>query len=36
MTLADVIYLPESPAHDAEIEAINEQALGPGRFARAA
>jgi len=36
MTLADVIYLPESPAHDAEIEAINEQAFGPGRFARAA
>ncbi len=36
MTLADVTYLPESPAHDAEIDAINEEAFGPGRFARAA
>jgi predicted N-acetyltransferase YhbS len=36
MSPPDVIYLPESPAHDAEIEAINEQAFGPGRFARAA
>lgn len=36
MTLADVIYLPESPAHDAEIDAINEDAFGPGRFVRAA
>ena len=36
MSLADVIYLPEAPAHDAEIEAINEEAFGPGRFARAA
>ena len=36
MILADVIYLPETPAHDAEIEAINEEAFGPGRFARAA
>jgi predicted N-acetyltransferase YhbS len=36
MTLADVLYLPESPLHDAEIEAINEEAFGPGRFARAA
>ncbi len=36
MTLADVTYLPESPAYDAEIEAINEEAFGPGRFARAA
>ncbi|MCC2689264.1 MAG: hypothetical protein K0S21_2067, partial [Rhizobiaceae bacterium] len=25
MTLADVIYLPESPAHDAEIDTIHEQ-----------
>jgi predicted N-acetyltransferase YhbS len=36
MSLADVAYLPETPAHDAEIDAINEEAFGPGRFARAA
>jgi len=36
MTPADVTYLGETPAHDAEIEAINEEAFGPGRFARAA
>ncbi len=36
MSLADVKYLPESPAHDTEIDAINEEAFGPGRFARAA
>jgi predicted N-acetyltransferase YhbS len=36
MTLADVLYLPESASHDADIEAINEEAFGPGRFARAA
>lgn len=36
MSLADVIYLPETPAHDPEIDAINEEAFGPGRFARAA
>lgn len=36
MSTADVIYLPESPAHDAEIDAINEEAFGPGRFTRAA
>ena len=36
MTPADVTYLPETPAHDAEIEHINEEAFGPGRFARAA
>ena len=36
MTLADIAYLPESPAHDLEIEAINAEAFGPGRFARAA
>ncbi|MGE0500155.1 MAG: GNAT family N-acetyltransferase [Rhizobiaceae bacterium] len=36
MTAADVAYLPETPAHDAEIEAINEEAFGPGRFVRAA
>lgn len=32
----DVLYLPEEPAHDAEIEAINAEAFGPGRFAKAA
>ncbi len=33
---ADVTYLPECPAHDAEIEHINEEAFGPGRYVRAA
>lgn len=36
MTADAVTYLPETPAYDAEIEAINEEAFGPGRFARAA
>jgi len=36
MNIADVAYLPEQPAHDAEIEHINGEAFGPGRFARAA
>ena len=36
MNPADVTYMPETPAHDAEIEHINEEAFGPGRFARAA
>lgn len=36
MTADDVMYLPETPAHDSEIEAINEEAFGPGRFVRAA
>jgi predicted N-acetyltransferase YhbS len=36
MTADDVAYLPEEPAHDHDIEAINEEAFGPGRFARAA
>lgn len=36
MNASDVTYLPETPAHDAEIEHINEEAFGPGRFARAA
>ncbi|MGF7005373.1 GNAT family N-acetyltransferase [Aminobacter sp. BE322] len=36
MTLADVTYLPEAPAHDLEIDEINAEAFGPGRFARAA
>lgn len=36
MNADDVTYLPETPAHDAEIEHINAEAFGPGRFARAA
>jgi predicted N-acetyltransferase YhbS len=36
MNAADVAYLPETPAHDPEIEHINEEAFGPGRFTRAA
>lgn len=36
MNIADVAYLPEEPAHDHEIEHINAEAFGPGRFARAA
>src|SRR5215216_2362818 len=36
MNIADVAYLPEQPAHDFEIENINAEAFGPGRFARAA
>jgi predicted N-acetyltransferase YhbS len=36
MSTADVTYLPETPAHDPEIDTLNEQAFGPGRFTRAA
>jgi predicted N-acetyltransferase YhbS len=36
MSLADIAYLPETPAHDPEIDVINEEAFGPGRFTRAA
>ena len=36
MTFADVTFLPEEPAHETEIEAINAEAFGPGRFTRAA
>lgn len=36
MSHHDIAYLPETPAHDAEIELINEEAFGPGRFAKAA
>lgn len=36
MSSRAVAYLHETPAHDAEIEAINEEAFGPGRYARAA
>ncbi|MEX0955953.1 MAG: N-acetyltransferase [Rhizobiaceae bacterium] len=36
MSITDVVYLPEEPAHDPAIEEINEEAFGPGRFTRAA
>jgi predicted N-acetyltransferase YhbS len=36
MNAAVITYLPEQPAHDPEIDHINEEAFGPGRFARAA
>jgi len=36
MKLADISFLPEEPAHDPEIELINAEAFGPGRYARAA
>jgi predicted N-acetyltransferase YhbS len=36
MSLPDVTYMPEQPAHDLEIEEINAEAFGPGRFAKAA
>ncbi|WP_274426528.1 GNAT family N-acetyltransferase [Chelativorans sp. YIM 93263] len=32
----NIRFLPEEPAHDAQIEQINAEAFGPGRFARAA
>ncbi|MCQ8780995.1 GNAT family N-acetyltransferase [Mangrovibrevibacter kandeliae] len=34
--LSDVRFLPEAPEHSAAIEAIADEAFGPGRFARAA
>lgn len=36
MRAPDVAYLPEQPEHDFLIDEINEEAFGPGRFARAA
>ena len=36
MIPADINFAPELPAHDDEIEVINEEAFGPGRFVRAA
>lgn len=36
MSVAAITYLLESAEHGPEIEAINEEAFGPGRFARAA
>ncbi|MEX6507989.1 GNAT family N-acetyltransferase [Jiella sp. M17.18] len=35
-SLADVRFLPEQPHHAAAIEAIADEAFGPGRFSRAA
>lgn len=32
----DLVYLTEDASHDAAIEIINQEAFGPGRFARAA
>jgi len=36
MSAGAIAYLPETPAHDDEIDLINDEAFGPGRFARAA
>jgi predicted N-acetyltransferase YhbS len=36
MIPADVAFMPEAPEHEPEIEHINEEAFGPGRFTRAA
>lgn len=34
MSLSDFTFTQETPAHDAEIEAINAEAFGPGRFVK--
>ncbi len=36
MILAEIDFTAELPSHDHAIELINEEAFGPGRFARAA
>ncbi|MGN6464550.1 MAG: GNAT family N-acetyltransferase [Rhizobiaceae bacterium] len=36
MKATDFAYLPEQEAHDPQIDEINEEAFGPGRYARAA
>lgn len=36
ITVDDVAYVPEIAAHDFQIERINAEAFGPGRFTRAA
>lgn len=36
MSFSEFTFLPETSAHDAEIEEINAEAFGPGRFTRAA
>ncbi|AJY45970.1 GNAT family N-acetyltransferase [Martelella endophytica] len=33
---SELCYCPEAPSHDSEIEDINAEAFGPGRFARTA
>lgn len=34
MSFSDFTFTQETPAHDAEIEAINAEAFGPGRFVK--
>jgi predicted N-acetyltransferase YhbS len=36
MTISQFVFTPEEPAHDTQIEEINAEAFGPGRFTRAA
>ncbi|NKB83508.1 GNAT family N-acetyltransferase [Brucella grignonensis] len=36
MQQLELTYAPEDPAHDIEIEDMNAEAFGPGRFTRAA
>lgn len=36
MPTPEIVYLTEDPSHDDIIRIINEEAFGPGRFARAA
>lgn len=36
MRAPDILYAAEEAEHDDEIESINDEAFGPGRFARAA
>lgn len=36
MSHPDFVYLVEDASHDADIQHINEEAFGPGRFTRAA
>jgi predicted N-acetyltransferase YhbS len=36
MKVTDFAYVPEQSAHDAQIDEINDEAFGPGRYVRAA
>jgi predicted N-acetyltransferase YhbS len=36
MKATDFAYLQEQAAHDPQIDEINEEAFGPGRYTRAA
>lgn len=36
MSITEIVYLPEDPAHGPAIEEINAEAFGPGRYTRAA